>query len=220
MNLDQVIDLCRYCIEEGQKVLETKRTQIRESYLGPQKTISYVDLQKFHKWQTSCLVLYGLLGDLGKPWESTLGTTIQGNTHSRAVVVFGALESLLQMLENGYLVKIEKLIYAEAFSSLIEQAEYLFRESYYLPAGVIARAVLEEKLRELASDQNIEFTRSRPTLSTYNAELYRVSFYDLSAKQFIDYLIGIGNKAAHNQPFESEEIKKLIDGVKETLERY
>lgn len=220
MKSDQVVELCQRCISEGKKVLETKKPYTRTAYIGSPKTISIVDPQKFQKWQTNCLVLHRLLGDLGKPWDQTLGIRIEGNTYSRAILLFSALESLLEMLENGYLVKIEKLIYGEAFSSLIEQADYLFREKYHLAAGVIARAVLEEKLRDLSSDQNIVFSKPRPTLSTYNTELYRASFFDKTTMQFNEYLIGIGNKAAHNQPFTPEEIEKLIEGVKETLRKF
>jgi len=61
--------------------------------------------------------------------------------------MIGGLKSISDTLDKGYLLRIEDLIFADAFSNLIDQADYLFEQSYILAVGVIARAVLEEKLR-------------------------------------------------------------------------
>ena len=125
-----------------------------------------------------------------------------------------------ETIENGYLIKIEDLVFAEAFANLIEQSEYLFNQDYILAAGVIARAVLEEKIRNLCSQQNISFSKLHPTLSDYNQELYKLKLYSKIEFKKIDFLISIGNSAAHNNEFTKGEIMKLIEGVKSLLEKY
>jgi len=123
-------------------------------------------------------------------------------------------------IEKGYLIKIEDIIFAEAFSNLIEQAEYLLKQGYHLAAGVLARAVLEERLRNICSSEGVVFSNNRPTLSKFNTELYKKKYYDKIEFKNIDFLTAIGNNAAHNKPVANNEIEKLIDGVLDFLKRY
>ena len=49
---------------------------------------------------------------------------------------------------------------------------------------------------------------------------YKSKFYDKVEFKNIDFLSSIGNNAAHNLPIKKEEIKKLIDGVKDILLKF
>ncbi len=153
------------------------------------------------------------------PWSNSIGGT-NLNTFASTKVVLGALKSIKETIDNGYLLKIEDLVFAEAFSNLLEQAEYLFKSGYLLASGVLGRAVLEEKLRNLCKSKGIVFSKSNPTLTDFNTELYKLKYYDKIEFKSIDYLISVGNNAAHNLPIQESDVKKLLEGVVEVLKKH
>lgn len=218
-NIEVVKSICDDCIKEGEALL---RTQWDDKYLGDfviANPTTYVDLEGFKKWKSNCNVLIGLLGELSNPWKEIFSGN-KGNSLSNTTSMIGGLKSINDTIEKGYLLRIEDLVFAEAFSNLIDQAEYLFEQDYILAAGVISRAVLEEKLRNLCEGQKTEFSKPRPTLSDFNNELYKSKFYDKVEMKNIDFLSSIGNNAAHNLPIKKEEVKKLIDGTKDIFLKF
>lgn len=218
-NTDLIKNLCADCINEGESLLKTKWTQTHMGGFVVMNPTTYVDLQRFEKWKADCNVLMSLLKDLSTPWSRTFADN-EENTLSNATSMLGALKSIKDTIDKGYLLRIEDLIFAEAFSNLIEQAEYLLSQNYDLAAGVIARAVLEERLRNMCDALGIQFQKARPTLSDYNNELYKANHFDKLTLKNIEYLTAIGNSAAHNQPTTPIDIKNLIDGVKGILLKY
>ena len=219
MNLDLINKLCQKCIVEGEALIQKQwqnRTMGGMQVLNPS---TYVPLEGFRKWESNCYVLINLLGGLSKPWDNALSGN-KSNKLTTAKGMVGALKSLKETIDNGYLIRIEDLIFAEAFSNLIEQSEYLLSQGYNLAAGVLARAVLEEKLRNLCNSEKVVFATKRPTLSILNTELYKRGYYDKIEFKNIDLLTAIGNNAAHNKPITKEEVKKLLEGVLELLKRY
>jgi len=169
-NINVVKKMCDDCIKAGESLLET---QWADKYLGDfviANPTTYVDLEGFEKWKSDCNVLINLLGDLADPWREIFKGA-KGNSLVNTKSMIGGLRSIKDTIDKGYLVKIEDLIFAEAFSNLIDQADYLFDQNFILAAGVIARAVLEEKLRNLCDTQGIQIQKQRPTLSDFNNEL-------------------------------------------------
>ncbi len=218
-NIEFIKQICNDCITEGEKLSLTKWENDRLGGFAVMNPTTYVDLEKYNKWTSNCNVLINMLGDLSSPWKQ-LFYAKDGNTLINTKSLLGGLKSIKDNIEKGYLIRFEDLIFAEAFSNLIEQSENLFSQNYFLAAGVVCRAVLEEKLRNLCNSQEITFEKSSPTLNTYNSELYKAKYYDKTEFKHIDYLISIGNSAAHNNPVERENIKKLIEEVKRILLKY
>jgi DNA-binding MarR family transcriptional regulator len=89
-----------------------------------------------------------------------------------------------------------------------------------LAAGVVFRAVLEERLRRLCEQHSITLGKTKPTLNDYNSELYKSSVYDKITFKEVDTLIAIGNDAAHNNPtLVIERISLMRDGVTRILQK-
>jgi len=218
-SISVVKDLCERCIAEGEIVLKTEWAKSRMGSMVVINPTVYVDLENFIKWKANCSVLMNLLNKYSKPWSSLIKEDT-ANTKVNALSMLGVLKSLKETIDNDLLVTIEDIIFAESFSNLIEQSEYLFSQNYFLAAGILCRAVLEEKLRNLSNQNNCLFTKSRPTLNDYNTELYKISFYDKIIFKNIEYLISIGNNAAHNQPISKDDIDKLLNGVKDLLLKF
>lgn len=179
-----------------------------------------VDLQLYEQWKGRCRLLLNLLGPLAGPWEAALGSD-EANKLTRALSIQGALKGILQSIDEGLLVRFEDLVLAETFSDLSEQAEYLFSQGYFLAAGVIARAVLEERLRRLATIHSCLPSRERPTLGDFNNELCKKTIYDKITFKHVDSLAAIGNAAAHAKAdLKAEDVRRLLDGLKDFLTRF
>jgi hypothetical protein len=217
-SLNKVLELCDKCIKEGELLLEAKTEE--GSYHGISIT-SKVDFQTFHKWRYNCKVLLNMLQEKVTPWKGSFDNS-QKSLALNAKKNMSILLSIKESIEGGYLVKVEKLVYAEAFINLIEQAEYLYDKSYYLASGVLCRAVLEEKLRNLIYFFEIEIDKDKPTLNDFNIALYKAEFYNKIEMKNIDHLISMGNHAAHNvQPsLTKDETKSLLKGVMNILRKY
>jgi hypothetical protein len=213
-NIEIIKNISKDCITEGEDLLKTKFVKVN----GPFETI-HVDLEGFYKWKSNCNVLINMIGNLSDPWNEIF-VGAKENSLINTLGMIGGLKSINDSINKGYLMRIEDLIFAEAFSNLIEQAEYLLNQKYYLAAGVVGRAVLEEKLRNICDSQNITFTKDRPTLSDFNMQLYKTKFYDKIEHKNIDYLISIGNNSAHNQSVKDEDVKSMINGIKRVLIKY
>ena len=218
MNAENKIrELVERLISEGDAVLASKWQPGGNWLNGPP---SYVEIEIFEQWRSRCRLLLSLLGPHGKPWEPVLEPMVENELGS-AMSTQGALKAIRQSLDEGLLVRFEDLVLAEAFSDLYEQADYLFLQGYLLAAGVIARAVLEERLRRLCAAHQCVPTRDRPTLGDYNTALYKHNSYDKITYKHVDSIAVVGNDAAHNKPdLKPEDVRRLLDGVQSFLIRF
>ena len=105
-------------------------------------------------------------------------------------------------MDEGLLVKYEDLIFAEAFADLYEQGQHLFSQGYFLAAGVVFRAVLEEHLRHLCERNECTPVKEKPTINDLNMALYKCDspVYEKSVMLHVTALAAVGNDAAHNNP--------------------
>lgn len=202
---------------EGDAVLKTKWQPGGNWVSGPP---SYVDLASFSTWRARCKLLASLLGRAGKCWESEL-TAGWPNKVENAISTQSTLSAVKSAIDMGLLLEMEDLILAEAFANLMEQADYLLQQGYFLASGVVLRAVLEERLRRLVDSNGVALSKPRPTLNDYNTELYKGSVYDKITFKEVELLAAIGNKAAHNEPgLFANEVSTMRDGLIKFLEKF
>lgn len=203
-----------------QKLIAEGETVISSKWQDSPFPRFFVGLEQFERWKSRCRLLLTLLGPVSGPWEQILGPKTS-NRYEHAVSMQGALKGLQQSIEEGLLVRFEDLVLAEAFSDLSEQAEYLFSQGYFLAAGVIARAVLEERLRRLATIHASLPACDRPTISHFNNELYKKTIYDKITMKHVESLAAVGNAAAHADPtLKADDVRRLLDGLKDFLARF
>lgn len=214
---DRLLTLVTELIFEGESVLQT-------TYAAPGNWAScpphYVDLRAYSRWRASCLLLSRLLGPAGAAWQRQLEGKAENGLGS-ALRLQGVLEAIQDAIQKDLLHRFEDLIFAEAFSDLIDQADYLFEYGYALAAGVIYRAVLEEHLRRLCDKHQCMPAKLRPTLADYNAELYKATAYDKVAMKHVESMAATGNMAAHNDPALSPvDVGRLKRDVRDFLHRF
>jgi hypothetical protein len=209
----KITEFAERLVTEGDAVLATK-------FLTRRGT-PYVDPELFAQWRGRCALLLSMLGSVGEPWRQVLATE-SANTFGCAKSTRGAVKGIKQSLAEGLLVRFKDIVLAEVFSDISEQASYLFSQGYFLASAVIARAVLEERLRRLCAVNNCLPSRERAMINDLNQELYKEAIYDKITFKQVDALAAVGNHAAHNQPpdLKEEDVRRLLDGLQDFLQRF
>jgi len=206
-------------IGEGKGVLSTEFDAGASGVGYPLGRPRAVDLQAFARWQAGCLNLLRMLGDAGEQWKPDFAD----KSNKPAVVkrMLGTLEGIDHQIMSGMLVTVEDLIRAEAFENLLEQADYLLSEGYFLAAGVLGRAVLEQHLNNWCQVVGCSPTKPRPTLNDFKDSLYKAKRINVTEMKHIESLGAIGNDAAHNKPTLTEaDVKRLLRDVRDVLVKH
>ena len=194
MQKEKYLEIIDALLEEAEEV---ENSQFRPRIAGAQ---SHVNQQLLHRWWGKVKSLYFQLGSAAEPWRETLSTDPEKNTLVHFHKVLGVLEAVRYEIEHDHLDSYTQIIRAETLTDLLEQAEHLLEKGYFLAAGVIGRAVLEEHLRNICEILGCMPEKAKPTLSDFNSELYKVKHYPKTRMKHIDTLASIGNDAAHNKP--------------------
>lgn len=212
---ESIVKYLEKLIQEGESLLTQKVTLATSSFNHD----DFVPVDPFSRWCGNCRVLDSRLGRAVGPWRDAI--SVKGPNNVVVVMgILGTIRSIKDAVESGHLVSFTDLVIAEAFSDLIDQAEYLFSKGFWLAAGVICRAVLEEELRTLARKSGCFPEKERPTLSDLNASLYKEGIYDKLEFKLIDTIAAIGNECAHNKQGVTEvRIRYLIDQMIALLPR-
>lgn len=178
-------------------------------------------LPALRKWSNELILFANMAGDLIRPWGNSLqydGETLIASWVENPLSI---LQTIRFALNEGLLLRYEELIVADAFADLSGQARYLFSQGYFLAAGVISRAVLEEKLRRMSAHHSCVPSKDRPTVNDFNQALYAAKIYDKSMMLHIQAIAAIGNDAAHAAPhLKSGDVERLMNGLEDCLIRF
>jgi hypothetical protein len=172
--------------------------------------------EDFHKWYVSSKNLIEKVCGKDSVHFKTIDelyTKHSGNSYFMPACL-GVLQSASDDFEGGLLNEVQDFIRAEVFSDFIEQAEYLFDQGFLLPAAVLARAVLENALRQLCMRSDITIKKDSK-LDFMNAELAKKSVYNRNVQKQITAFAAIGNSAAHGKldEFKSHDVDQMIKGI-------
>jgi hypothetical protein len=218
MTDDLLLKEVRRLIAEGRNVTSTRFDAGMRgvSYLGGRPIA--VDLQAFSRWQGGCKNLMRMLGALSAPWTDAFNGN---NRASNATKMLGNLEAIEQAVTNNLLRSVEDLVRAESFDSLRDQAEFLHQQGFFLAAGVLGRAVLEEHLRNWVANSALPISKIRPTLNDFKEILYKDKRFSLSVMKHIESMAAVGNDAAHNkQQLTADEVSRLLRDVREFIGKH
>src|SRR5438309_12033268 len=129
-----VISYLEKLIAEGEALLAAKFPVATSSFTSAE----FVPIDPRQRWLGNCRVLQTKLGRAIDPWkDAILADTNNEAIHVMALV--GTIRSIKDAVDGGHLVTFSDLVIAEAFSSLLEQADYLVSKGFWLAAGVLAR---------------------------------------------------------------------------------
>lgn len=131
---------------------------------------------------------------------------------------FAILQAAHRDYEGGLIFDIRSLVAAELFSDFLEQAEYLLRNGFHVPAASLAGAVLEDGLRKLAERHSIEIPE-RTKIDRLNADLARAEVYSKLIQKNITAYADIRNNADHGHfdKFKKDDVEAMVGWVKRFL---
>jgi hypothetical protein len=175
-----------------------------------------VDITKYTQCRTECLNVLNMLGTAAHAWQGSFAEP--NNYLSNALAMQGAIQGIKKALERGMLVKVEDLVLAETFDDLLEQGDYLQGHGYFLAAGVLGRAVLEEHLRKWCDRSGCKPTIPKPTIDHYKTSLYTANHLDKISMKHVEAMAAIGNDAAHAKTgLKADDVKRLLHDVRAFL---
>jgi hypothetical protein len=159
-----------------------------------------------------------LLADCAEPWNDAFDGNNSASNGSR---MLGTLEAIDHAISGGLLLSVEDIVRAESFNSLLDQADFLDAQGFFLAAGVLARAVLEEHLRAWAANSSLPISKSKPTLNDFKDALYKDKKFSLSVAKHIEAMAAVGNDAAHNKPeLTKDAVTRMLRDVREFIGKY
>jgi hypothetical protein len=210
------LKLVNELIVEGELLLKTAKLRYRNG--SP-----LVDDDMCRLWANKLILLSTIAGDMIAPWKSLLFHNTLARTKDSVEGPLAALQTIRYAIQEGLLARYEDIVFAQAFADLFEQGAYLLEQGYFLAAGVIFRAILEERLRKLCDRHACLPVKARPTINDYNQSLYARTppTYDKNMMLNVTALASVGNDAAHNKPeLTSADIQRLRNGLQEFLARF
>ena len=198
---------------EGEAVLATKH--------NTKYSRDLCDPAAFAKWHAGCRNLLRMLGHVAEPWAKPFSRSADCYSFADARTMHSTLLAIHEAVEHNLLLDIEDLILAETFDSVLEQASYLHSEGYYLAAGVLGRAVLEEHLRKWCQHANCPPTKKRPTINDYSQALYKGRQFAVTVLKHIESMAAIGNDAAHNRSsLSADDVARLLRDLSDFLAKH
>lgn len=220
-------------IAEGEKIGKTKET--RKRYLNvPENssTITIVNSTMFKSWKTKIISLFeNIVSKDSQHYQEIKRIYDQKSMYDNFEYILSLLAALKEDYEQGYLDDLSIQIEAELSGDYMEQAEALIVEANvdksYIPAAVLAGAVLEKTLRSLCERQKppIETQKQNGkniTLTPLIHELKKAGVYnELKAKQLRGWA-DIRNAAAHGEfdKFNKDDVESMIKGINNFLADY
>lgn len=158
--------------------------------------------------------------------RSLESTVKDGNT------LVGAIKAFKADYESGVLDSLANVIEADIISDYMGQAEQLLGEGVagqydYVPAAVLAGAVLENALRTLCQRQSPPIDVTKPngspkTLDPLIADLQRVNVFNKAKADQLRAWAKIRNYAAHGEftEFKRSEVEAMIGGIQNFIADY
>ena len=128
------------------------------------------------------------------------------------------MRTLKTELEQGLLGEVEDLVRGEVFTDFLEMAQYLLETGYKDPAAVLVGTVLENGLKRLAEENDIQF-KSNDGIGVLNKGLAKAKVYTQPKRQQIQAWADIRNSAAHGSPedYNATDVKYMLEGVQNLL---
>jgi hypothetical protein len=216
MNVDQkILDRLKALIEMGERVLATQQSP-GEMVIGD----DLVDTQLAYQWSTSAQNLLARV--FGRDSEHYRNFVAQAGTHLTFSPVYhgeGILKAAKDDYENSHLFELRRLLEAEVFDDLLEQAQYLLDSGYYQAAAVVTGCVLEDGLRRLCAARGIGGP-AHAKLDAMNANLAKAGAFSALVQKRITALADLRNKAAHGRwtEFTREDVVEMVPAVRRFME--
>ena len=193
-------------LKEKYRTISSKDDKEREDFVS-----------RKNAWLLSCTNFFEKTGmNTFKDNFEAIQESHSGPTFKTAELI-GTLKSAYEEIEEGFIYKIEHVLHADLFDSIIEQAEELLKSGHKIPAAVLARIVIEKWLFDFA-EQNRVATSEEDKASKVNDSLKNEGIFATPKWRIVQSHLDVGNSAAHgkNEEFSEENVKSMFEFIKNT----
>ena len=205
-------------IELGEKVKASARMTTHKK-LEPDSALYY-------QWTTSTRTfLSAALGEDSAHYKTFVGIRQSWtDLHDRVPQYLGVLHAARDDIESGWVGRRDLLLTADAFESLIEQADYLLEQGYKDAAAVLVGGVLEATLRKMCGVRGIE-VGLRDAIGTLNDKLAKQAdppaYSSMEHKEIIARAELRHNAAhAHYGRYDEKDVADMLKWVREFAARH
>jgi hypothetical protein len=206
-------------IKLGEEVDATVRDIGGPRAVGP-------DFALYVRWTTSSLTFFeAALGEDSEHYRAFADIlSTPGPPVAKVASLFGVLEAARDDIQSGWVGRRDLLLTADAFGSLLEQADYLLEQGYKDPAAMLAGAVLESTLRKMCEVRGISTDRSDKigTLNDKLAKQHKPPAYGSMDHKLIIGWADLRNNADHGhfQQYKPEDVRNMTRWVREFAARH
>jgi hypothetical protein len=218
---EKIVKKIDYLLDLADRFEESAEPSTSDMGFGTIATTKYnVELYSELKNSTKSLVLK--LYEKEHPYYSDLNkslTNLGGTKNAK-----GILKAIKLEIQDGFIISIRDLLSAEIFTDFIEMAEYLIQEKYKDAAAVIVGSVLENRIRILMSENDMEIfdQKGNPKkASLINDELYKADIYGKLDQKSIVAWLDLRNQAAHGhyEQYNLQQVELMLSYVRDFLNR-
>jgi len=195
---------------------QSKEIEALVNYSGEEYfVLSYIEDQALlNAWLIKIKSIIEATFGKTSPYFKGLRELTEKDIHEKSQInaIKGLLIGSLDDLENGFLIGQEFLIAGEIFDSVLEEAKELLNAGYKDPAAILGRVVLEDSLRRLAPQEQLDDTQKATKL---NDDLKKAGRYNQVQWRQIQVWLDVGNNAAHGKfdQYSKEQVNEQIEGI-------
>lgn len=211
-------------IKEGEELAQSEQPSKKPGI----KTIQ--DHTKLHAWLTKVDSIIEITFGQNSPHFKRKEELFKGKTYYASQVRFivGLLTGALDDINNGFLVHQEFLIASEIFNSVLEEAKYLLDKGHKDVVAVLARIVVEDRLKRMAKQAGIDLYDPpkeghnkpwRKSAAKLNYSLKDKGRYGEPQWSQIQAWLKVGNSAAHGDfnEYDQEQVRLMLEGIEHFL---
>ena len=213
MNKDYLKDRIDFLLNQGQKVLQTRR------YYEMFGDAVNSGLQM--GFRTASLSFISNLFGENHPYYKNFNNQVEGDGADKTENGINILLAIKSEIENGWLISLKQLVSSEIFSDFLDMSKHLLDHKYKDPAAVMIGSTLEEHLRLLCKKNSVstEFEKSGNLIpkkaNLLNAELVKVNAYGVLESKNVTAWLDLRNRAAHGKydEYTIEQVNLMYQGV-------
>ena len=199
----------------------------------PTNPLDDENLVPLSEWRTRVINLLNVVLPKNNPiLKSVASLNFQSNLNEKVDELFGALRGVQADFESGLFESLQKRIEAEMSVNFLEQAEQLLKEKdnhhySYIPAAVLAGAIVEKILRSLCerNDPPIKTVKPNGQPKTMNAlidDLKKAEVLDEIWSKQLKAWADIRNAAAHGrtEAITPDQVKTMLGAIPSFLTQF
>lgn len=188
---------------------------------------SWVDSGKNTGLRTASLSFISATYGKNHPYYAEFDRATKSSDLTNAEQGHAILLAIKHEIEKGWLLTIKQLVSAEIFSDFLEMSEHLLSQGYKDPAAVMIGSVLEENLRQLCTQNQIDIEIEKDDkyiakkADRLNSDLAKAEVYTKLDQKAVTAWLDLRNKAAHGKydEYTKAQVTLMQQGVTDFLAR-